>query len=65
METPTIREICDEHNLRLIDFSNKFDIPYRTAQDWYAGLRQPQAYVTKLIVKVLEAERRNKQESEN
>lgn len=53
MTTKTIKEICAEYGLSQIGLARKFDIPYRTVQDWCRGLRVPPEYVVKMIEELL------------
>lgn len=50
---PTIPEIMKLLNLRIIDLNLKFEIPYRTVQDWSANKSNPPEYVLKLIIRAL------------
>lgn len=47
-------------NLSKIAFSKKFNIPYRTVQDWEAERMTPPVYVIELLEKVTELEIKNK-----
>lgn len=49
----TIQEIIRKEKT-MIDFSKKYDIPYRTVQSWDSGDRKPPAYVIKLFEKLYE-----------
>ena len=49
----TIKELCSEYGLSQIELSRRFDIPYRTVQDWYSGTRKPPEYVVKMIEELL------------
>lgn len=51
-----IRGIVEDAGIKMIDFARKFNIPYRTVQDWLAGLRHPPLYVPALIGYVLLSE---------
>ena len=51
--TKTIKEICAEYGLSQIELSRRFDIPYRTVQDWCRGLRVPPEYVVRMIEELL------------
>ena len=37
----------------LKDFSEQYEIPYRTLQDWTSGRRNPPDYLLKLLEKVI------------
>ena len=51
----TIKEICEKYSISQTEFARRFDIPLRTVQDWYAERRTPPAYVTKMIIEILES----------
>lgn len=48
----TWKEIVSSYGT-IRDFSNRFEIPYRTVQDWVNGLRNPPEYVKLLICREL------------
>jgi len=50
---PSVKEICDQYNLKMVELSKRFDIPYRTVQDWYYGKRTPPEYMVTMILKEL------------
>ena len=48
-----IAQICKTYGLRQTELADRFDIPLRTVQDWYAGRRNPPGYVVKMIDELL------------
>jgi DNA-binding transcriptional regulator YiaG len=44
-----MREILKKYNLSLTQIAKELDIPYRSLQNWNLGLREPPAYVLKLM----------------
>lgn len=44
-----IKIIMNTYNLSIKDISERFEIPYRTVQNWVSGVSNPPAYVIKLI----------------
>lgn len=55
-ELPTIREILRMSGMNMLEFSEYFDIPYRTVQDWKDGIRPCKNYLIELIIYKLEHE---------
>ena len=55
----TIKDICTEYNITQTELSNRFGIPWRTVQDWYAGRRTPPDYVVNMIIEIIERERQS------
>ena len=55
----TIKDICIEYNITQTELSNRFGIPWRTVQDWYAGRRTPPDYVVNMIIEIIERERQS------
>ncbi len=51
-----IRILAAEAGLSLMALSKRFDIPYRTVQDWAAGKRTPPVYVLRMIREILGVE---------
>lgn len=51
---PTIHYIMTTYNLTRKDISNRFDIPYRTVQNWSLGIRNCPDYVINMIIKLLD-----------
>ena len=49
----TITEIRNLTGLKMTKFAEKYNIPYRTLQDWEAGKRKPPAYVFPLLERVV------------
>ena len=56
------REILHESGMNLKQFSEYFEIPYRTVQSWKLGERKCPDYVLKLILYRLENEQKKKGE---
>lgn len=50
----TIKDICTEYKLRQTELADRFGIPLRTVQDWYAGRRTPPEYVVNMMLEILE-----------
>lgn len=53
-----IKEILDKYGISMKQLSEKFEIPYRTVQDWKAGCRKAPPYVLKMIDRLLEIEQK-------
>lgn len=51
------KELLEKSNMNMMQFSEYFNIPYRTVQDWKAGRRKAPLYVVELIRYKLEKER--------
>lgn len=49
-----IKEIRSKTKMTQKQFSEYFDIPIRTLQDWEQDKRHPPKYILKMIVKILE-----------
>lgn len=49
----TITDLLERYNMRIIDFSAYFDIPYRTVQHWCYGARQCPPYVVAMAAEIL------------
>lgn len=45
----TFKELREKSGMNLTDFAKYFGIPYRTAQNWEAGVRKCPEYLLKLI----------------
>lgn len=45
----TVEEMRKAVNMTKADFSKKYNIPYRTVQDWELGNRVPPEYVVELL----------------
>ena len=56
VQMPTIRALRAVTGMTRKTFSDYFEIPIRTIEDWEAGKRQPPAYVEKLIAYKIEKE---------
>ena len=53
MSEKTIKDICTEYGLSQTALSRRFDIPWRTVQNWYAGVRNPPDYVVRMMDEIL------------
>lgn len=51
-----IKKMREEAGMTKKMFSDFFGIPFRTLQDWEAGLRKPPEYVVRLLPYKLKAE---------
>jgi len=49
----TIKDIRKLTGLSQAEFSEKYEIPKRTIEDWEAGVRKPPKYVLKLLERVV------------
>lgn len=54
-----IQQLCQLAELKISEFARKFGLPYRTAQDWCAGRRNPPEYLPILIGFILVSELRH------
>lgn len=52
----SIRDILDKYGITMAELSRRYRIPYRTIQDWAAGVRKAPEYVLELIDKCLQYE---------
>lgn len=52
----TFKEIKERSGMNLKQFSDYFEIPYRTIQNWDAGIRQCPDYLLKLMLYKIEKE---------
>lgn len=59
-EKSSIKSLCERFSLTQSDFSRRFEIPYRTVQDWYSGRRVPPEYVITMIEKICSFEQLRK-----
>lgn len=57
-----INEIIEMSGMSMKKFAEHFEIPYRTVQDWKYGNRKAPEYVLKMILRLLEFERGEKNE---
>lgn len=55
----TIKELRQSTGLSQSAFSERFEIPRRTIEDWEAGRRNPPTYVTKLIELAIKSDTKN------
>lgn len=54
--TMEFKELLEKSNMNMKQFSEYFEIPYRTVQDWKNGARKCPLYLMKLIAYKLEKE---------
>ena len=52
----TIPELLEQYDMNMAELSRRFEIPYRTVQDWAVGRRQAPPDVINLIEKCLRYE---------
>ena len=52
----TFKEIRERSGMNLKQFSDYFEIPYRTIQNWDAGIRHCPDYLLKLMLYKIEKE---------
>ena len=53
----SFKELLEKSNMKMTQFSEYFNVPYRTVQDWKAGVRKCPAYVVELLIYKLEKEK--------
>lgn len=56
------KQIREQSGMNIKQFSEYFNIPYRTVQNWDLGLRQCPEYVLELIIYKLNNEKKKRQE---
>lgn len=56
----TIKEIAIEYSMTLTAISKRFNIPYRTVQNWSAEVNKCPDYVLNMISEILEKEQKMK-----
>lgn len=56
MDKTDVAVICEQFGYTQIGLAKRFDIPYRTVQDWHSGRRKPPAYVVNMITELLKQE---------
>lgn len=54
-----VSKLCQLAGLKMSDFARKFQLPYRTVQDWCGGRRNPPEYLPILIGFILVSELRH------
>lgn len=52
-------ELLAAYNVKMSDLTKRYNIPYRTLQEWNAGRREPPDYVLELLKFRLEHEMNN------
>jgi DNA-binding transcriptional regulator YiaG len=55
----TITEIRNLTGLNKTKFAEFYKIPYRTVQDWEAGIRKPPSYLLDLLERVVKEDFKN------
>lgn len=50
----TFQELLDRSEMRMTEMSARFGIPYRTLQDWKAGVRKAPQYVIDMMAELLD-----------
>jgi putative transcriptional regulator len=53
MNEKTIKDLCNEYGLGQTALARRFEIPIRTVQNWYAGVRVPPNYVVRMMDEIL------------
>lgn len=53
-----IKELRKNLGITQREFAQKFDVPLHTVQMWEQGQRNPKEYTVKMIVRLIECERR-------
>ena len=53
----TINDILTKYGLTMTEISRRYNIPYRTLQNWKEGKREAPDYVLTLLDKALESEK--------
>lgn len=56
-----IRTLASAAGLSLMALARRFEIPYRTVQDWAAGRRTPPDYVLRMIREILGVDARDQE----
>ena len=49
----TFKEIVKQSNMTIKELAQRFDIPYRTAQNWNSGQRLCVPYILKMMCEIL------------
>lgn len=52
-EKNKFKEMLNRHHLSIKQASDRFDIPYRTVQNWAAGYRECPGYIIKMMDEIL------------
>ena len=55
MTSNLIKDLAAEHGMSCRKLAERFQIPYRTMEDWAAGRREPPAYVLLMMQEILSA----------
>jgi len=53
----TIHDIATASGMTFRELARRFDIPYRTMENWSAGNRKCPEYVLKMMAKIIEFEK--------
>jgi len=49
-----ITDIMRKYGMTIADIATRFDIPYRTVQNWKLGLRECPQYIIKMMIEILD-----------
>ena len=52
----SFKKLCAKHNMNLKQVSDRFNIPYRTVQNWASGQRECAEYIIDMIDEILTKE---------
>ena len=61
MNLMEFKQVREQSGMNIKQFSEYFNIPYRTVQNWDLGLRQCPEYVLELIIYKLNNEKEKRQ----
>lgn len=50
----TVEKLMEIHRMNTRQLSDRFEIPYRTVQNWKLGLRECPEYIIKMMNEILE-----------
>lgn len=49
----TVKELCEKHRITQTELSKRFNIPHRSVQNWYLGVRTPPDYLVPMMDELL------------
>ena len=52
----TIKELMNKYRYNIKQLSDRFNIPYRTVQNWASGQRECAEYIVKMMDEILSKE---------
>lgn len=55
-----MKELMERYGLTIKQISERFQIPYRTVQNWKLGTRECPEYVLKMMIEILEGDKEMK-----